>query len=79
MKPSTVYKVELSYEQILVIKEAFAKARELPEEREKQYGEMLAAGNDGFHEMLMDNFEEYLDSLTGDDEPDEQESEIKTI
>lgn len=79
MKPSTVYKVELSYEQILVIKEAFEKARELPEEREKQYGDLLAAGNDGFHEMLMDNFEAYLDSLTGGDEPDEQESEIKTI
>lgn len=79
MKPSTVYNVVLTSEQILVIKEAFSKARELPEEREKQYGDLLAAGNDGFHEMLMDNFEAYLDSLTGDDEPDEQKSEIKTI
>lgn len=70
MKPSTVYKVELSYEQILVIKEAFDKAKRLPEEMEKQYGELLAAGNDGFHDMLMDNLEAYFDSLTGDDQVD---------
>lgn len=71
MKPSTIYKIELSYEQILVIKVAFEKARLLPYEQEKAYGDIFVAGNDGFHKKLMDRLESYLDSLTGDNEPDE--------
>lgn len=70
MKPSTVYNIAITSEQILVIKEAFEKARQLPEEQEKSFGDMLVSGNDGFHEMLMDNFEAYLDSVTGDGKPE---------
>lgn len=72
MNPSAIYKIDLSYEQILVIKEAFAKARLLPDEQEKAYGDIFVAGNDGFHRKLMDGLEAYLDYLTGDDETEEQ-------
>lgn len=73
------FKLELNYEQILVLQEAIDRARQLPNLQETIYGATLTSAEELF-DRLLDGIEEQMDQFVPRlDDDCRDDKEIKSI